>query len=65
MGLLAKNKYQLITRSEGMGKGCRVEWATLATFDKNIGVISTSESMLLVAAGDKILISRDLGKSFK
>jgi len=40
-------------------------WATLATFDKSIGVISTSESMLLVAAGDKILISRDLGKSFK
>ena len=40
-------------------------WATLATFDKSIGVISTSESMLLVAAGDKILISKDLGKSFK
>jgi hypothetical protein len=28
-------------------------------------VISTSESMLLVADGDKILISKDLGKSFK
>ena len=40
-------------------------WAALATFDKPIGAISTSESMLLVAAGDKILISKDLGKSFK
>jgi len=28
-------------------------------------VISASESMILVAAGDKILISKDLGKSFK
>ena len=40
-------------------------WKQLAVFDKSLSVISASEKMLLVVAGDKILISRDLGKSFK
>ena len=63
--LVGKRFYGVSGSNLYLSTNCAASWATLATFDKSIGVISTSESMLLVAAGDKILISRDLGKSFK
>jgi len=63
--LVGKRLYAVSGNNLYLSTNGAASWATLATFDKSIGAISTSESMLLVAAGDKILISRDLGKSFK
>ena len=63
--LVGKRFYAVSGSNLYLSTNGAASWAALATFDKPIGVISTSESMLLVAAGDKILISKDLGKSFK
>ena len=63
--LVGKRFYAVSGSNLYLSTNAAASWAALATFDKPIGVISTSESMLLVAAGDKILISKDLGKSFK
>ena len=63
--LVGKRFYAVSGSNLHLSTNAAASWAALATFDKPIGVISTSESMLLVAAGDKILISKDLGKSFK
>ena len=63
--LVGKRLYAVSGNNLYLSTNGAASWAPLATFDKAIGAISTSESMLLVAAGDKILISKDLGKSFK
>ena len=63
--LVGKRLYAVSGSNLYLSTNAAASFAVLATFDKPIGAISTSESMLLVAAGDKILISKDLGKSFK
>lgn len=63
--LVGKNLYGASGNTLNISTDGARTWKQLAVFDKSLSVISASEKMLLVVAGDKILISRDLGKSFK
>lgn len=63
--LVGKSLYGASGNTFNLSTDSALSWKQVAVFDKNLSVISASEKMLVVVAGDKILISRDFGKSFK